>query len=547
MQRLEQDASEPLECRIDVPWSSHLNPVSRNAPAPAIFPLRAAGIDVGSNAMRLLTAEFTTPATWTVLAEQRVPIRLGASVFGAEGGSLPGELMDAALDALMSFRQRMDELGVRYYRAAATSAVREADNGYEFVQAVLDRAAIQLETITAGEEARLVWQAVSARVPVGGQRWILVDLGGGSVEVALADADTILWSESHAMGAVRLLAEFGTSTGSPRRFRRLAGEYIDTLMSRMTLEPSDGGGLVATGGNIEELARLAGARVKDGVATLELGPLHDIINELADLTPEQRIARWGLRPDRADVILPAALVYERIAHLARADAVIVPNVGLKEGLLLDAVGNAAHFVERSDRRHRDIAAAAVALGRRYLFDEAHARHVTTLVLSLFDQLEELHDLDDHDRDILLAAALLHDIGQFISYRRHHKHSYYLIVNASLPDLVSRDMLLVALVARYHRRAEPSADHEGYEDLSADERDRVDRMAALLRIADALDRQHRQHVKSVKAHSSGREIRLELDAAGDVSLEEWAMEKKAQLITRVLDVDMVVHATQTQAT
>ena len=490
--------------------------------------------------MRLLAAEFTAPLTWTVLAEQRVSVRLGASVFGAHGGGLPTHVTDAALDALSSFRQRMDELAVNHYRAAATSAVREADNGYEFVQAVLERTHIQLETITAGEEARLVWQAVAARVDVSGQRWILVDLGGGSVEVALADGDTVLWSESHAMGAVRLLAEFGESTGSPRRFRRLAGEYIDTLMSRMTLETSEGGGLVATGGNIEELARLAGARVKDGVGILDVDALSDIIDELAELTPEQRIERWSLRPDRADVVLPAALVYERIAHVARAEFLIVPNVGLKEGLLLDAVGNAAQFVERTDRRHRDIAAAAVALGRRYQFDEAHARHVTALALSLFDQLVEEHGLDDHDRDILLAAALLHDIGQFISYRRHHKHSYYLIVHASLPDLVSHDMLLIALVARYHRRAEPSADHEGYRDLSDEERSRVDRMAALLRIADALDRQHRQHVTAVRAHSASKELRLELDAASDVSLEEWAIEKKAQLVTRVLDVKLVVH-------
>jgi exopolyphosphatase/guanosine-5'-triphosphate,3'-diphosphate pyrophosphatase len=507
---------------------------------PAGFPLRVAGIDVGSNAMRLIAAEFTSPSTWTVLAEQRVAVRLGAAVFGADGGRLDAAVMEAALETLLSFRQRMDELGVVLYRAAATSAVREAANGSAFVQRALKHAGIVLDTITAGEEARLVWLAVASRIDVADERWILVDLGGGSVEIALAESDAVLWSESHAMGAVRMLAEFADAVATPRRFRRLAGEYIDTLMSRMALDASPGGGLVATGGNIEELARMSRAKSRNDVARLAVTDLSDTIDQLADLTAAQRIEQFGLRPDRADVVLPAALVYERIAHLARVDEIIVPGVGLKDGLLLDAMQNAVHDAGHSLRQERDIGTGAIALGRRYLFDEAHARHVAALALSLFDQLEELHDLDEHDRRLLLAAALLHDIGQFISYRRHHKHSFYLIQHASLPDLTSNDILLVALVARYHRRADPSREHDEFRDLKDAEQERVTLMAALLRVADALDRQHRQHVTDVTARVVGDVLQLEVTARGDVELEEWALEKKARLIARVLDLDIELH-------
>lgn len=503
------------------------------------FPLRAAGIDVGSNAMRLVAGEFTATGSWKPLVSQRMAVRLGACVFGRDGGAIRGETLDAALAALTSFRRHMDELGVNVYRAAATSAVREAHNGAEFVQLVLDETGIQLEMITSGEEARLVWLAIGSRLSLADRRWVLVDLGGGSVEIALANGAVILWSESHAMGSVRLLAELGQTKG-PRQFRRLAGEYIDTLVSRISIDPGGTAGLIATGGNMEELARLAGSSADQrGVSHLSTSDLSSTIDMLTSLSPQERIEQLGLRPDRADVILPAALVYERIAHLASADVLIVPNVGLKEGLLLDAVHDVAQHRDHVDQQERGVMAGAIALGQRYAFDEAHARQVARLARSLFDQLSEQHGLGDRDRRILLAAGILHDIGQYISYRRHHKHSYYLISNASLPDLSQSDTELVALVARYHRRAEPDAGHDEFATLSDPEQARVARLASLLRIADALDRQHRQLVVDLAATVEADVLRLDVSVRGDVALEEWAIEKKAQLITRVLNLKLDV--------
>jgi exopolyphosphatase / guanosine-5'-triphosphate,3'-diphosphate pyrophosphatase len=519
------------------PETADLAGMHKPSPPPRLptFPLRVAAIDVGSNAMRLLAAEFTTPDAWFPLAEQRVAVRLGAGVFGA-GGELREDTMQAGVAALAAFRQRLDELGVVIYRAAATSATREAANGADFIDRAWTEAGIRLETITGGEEARLVWLAASQRLPVHGRRWIFTDLGGGSVEIGQAQGDAVLWSESHAMGAVRLLNELGPAARSPRAFRRLAGEYIDTMVSHIAMTPGDVAGMIATGGNIEELARLADAPIDaDGAARLALDALDRVIETLAVMTTRERIDELRLRPDRADVVLPAALVYERIARLARVESIIVPFVGLKDGLLIDTAHNALQHEARTDRQQRDLLTGAIALGRRYRFDEAHARQVARLAVSLFDQLHRRLELDEADRLILLAAALLHDIGQYISYRKHHKHSYYLISNASLPDLTPDDTLLVALVARYHRRAEPSPEHDGYAELSDETQQRVARLASLLRIADALDRQHRQHVREVRARLNGERLRLEIVARDDLILEEWALAKKAQLIGRLLDV------------
>ena len=509
--------------------------------APTVpFPLRAAGIDVGSNAMRLVVGEFTAPGAWAALVQQRVPVRLGASVFGASGGELDEAVMDAALEALASFRRQLDEFGVSICRAAATSAVREASNGADFLEQVHRTTGIRLEPITGGEEARLVWRAVSDRVPVGERRWLLVDVGGGSVEVALADGRDMRFAESHRMGTVRLLREFQQEQQRPEQFRRLVREYVETLASTVATDGRGERGMIATGGNIEELARLCDARPDaSGALRLPLRDLEAMIDLLSTMTPAERGERYRLRPDRADVIVPAGLMYERVAHLAGVDHLLVPGVGVREGLMLDAVDDVVAHREHASRQEQELSSAAVALGRRYQFDEAHARQVARLSLQLFDQLQERHGLGEADRRILMAAALLHDIGQFISHRRHHKHSYYLIVNSSLPDLQPAELLLVALVARYHRRAEPSKDHQGYADLDKRDRRRVDRLAALLRIADALDRQHRQHVRQLTASIRDDTLVLRIEADADVELERWALEKKGRFISRALDLELSV--------
>lgn len=303
------------------------------AAAPQGFPVRVAAIDVGSNAIRFIAAEFGHAVGMTIVDQLRTPVRLGRHVF--QTGRLEPAALEDAVRAMASFRERIDTLGVTRFRAVATSAVRDSGNGEDLRRRVLAETGIPLEIISGDEEARLVHRAVRTRMSLGDRRWILADLGGGSVEISLVDAEQIHWTMSQGIGAVRLLDAFSDSGDDPARFRR----RLAVATSPLSLRPADGGeaaGFIATGGNIEALARLTlNARARNGAAILPLDRLRDTIETLARRSYRQRIEELGLREDRADVILPAALLYECLCRLAGFDDLHIPFVGVKEGLLFD--------------------------------------------------------------------------------------------------------------------------------------------------------------------------------------------------------------------
>lgn len=499
--------------------------------AHAQFPCRLAAVDVGSNAIRFMAVEFVDAVHWVDLEVQRVPVRLGHNAFLT--GELDRTAMAGAVESMAAFRRSMDSLGIPRYRAVATSAVRDSRNGPELVDLIRRETGLHLETITGTEEARLVWTALKSRVDFGDESWLSVDLGGGSLEVSLISREGIHWTESHTMGTVRILEDLGEEETDPRRFRRLVSEYARTLRFPSRVTPDQIAGLLATGGNMEALADLAGAEVDaGGVSRVSVGRLKDLTKVLARMSVEERVRVLGLREDRADVILPAALIYGHVARLAEVDEIVVPRVGVKEGVLLDLLEDLTGPSVHASRLEQQAFNGAVALGRRFHFDELHARHVTRLALSLFDQLRDLHGLSDLDRRILVVAAVLHDAGQFVSYRKHHKHSLYLIHNSEVPGISREDRALAALVARYHRRAEPKDEHYLYADLPGVERERVRRLAALLRVADALDREHLQRVPSVTARVEGEALVLDLEGRGDLLLEHWALRKKGRMLTSV---------------
>jgi exopolyphosphatase/guanosine-5'-triphosphate,3'-diphosphate pyrophosphatase len=249
---------------------------------------------------------------------------------------------------------------------------------------------------------------------------------------------------------------------------------------------------------------------------------------LSKLSYRQRVDELGLREDRADVILPASMVYERVVSVSGADQIIVPAVGLKDGVLVDLVDDLVTHEAHEDRKARQAVAGAVSLGRRYMFDETHALHVARLAGSLFDQLPRVHKLEASDRRMLLASAVLHDIGVYVGYKKHHKHSLYLISQSEIPEFTPREIDIIANLARYHRKGVPAAHHNDFTQLPDDDRDRVVRLASILRVADALDREHIQAVSSVRVQLQKDRCTLFLEGTGDLLLERWALRRKVNL-------------------
>lgn len=287
------------------------------------LPIRLGAIDTGSNAIRFLAAQVTR-GDLRVLESVRVPIRLGHAAF--QSGSIDEASIAAVVDAFQQFRSLLVRHGISRYRAVATSAVRESSNGHELIERVRAATGITLEAIDGSEEARLVYVAVRRRVNLGRDKWLLADLGGGSLEVSIIDAERVIQTESYSLGATRMVEQ--VAAGEMSHHVAVRAMQIDN--SRVLCQPA--AGLIATGGNIDALAQLVGGRAQITATQLDM-----LVDQLAGMTVQQRIERLGLRDDRADVILPAAIIYRHVAEVAGKDTVLVPNVGVKEGIIFDAV------------------------------------------------------------------------------------------------------------------------------------------------------------------------------------------------------------------
>ncbi|HSQ60249.1 MAG TPA: Ppx/GppA phosphatase family protein [Acidobacteriota bacterium] len=493
-------------------------------------------MDVGSNAFRLVIAEFKTPTQYRVLERVRVPVRLGESVFA--NGRIDGATMESALDAFRTFRRAMEAHNVVVHRAVATSATREARNRAAFLERVHQETGLDLEMIQGTEEARLVALGVRSRLSLDRGLSLVLDVGGGSSEIALLGHGEILVVETHDVGGVRLLERVGKA--SPEKAFRLFQESLKTsrfpildFFKRRRLER-----FVGTGGNIETIAGLAApnggakgpAKGADGErkpSRVTMPRLRKILLALAKLTPEERAERYGLRPDRADVIVPAGCIFEYVGTRVRARDIWVPHVGLVDGVLVDVARSVGaeglKALEVSQTRN-----AALALGKKYDADPKHAARVSGLALSIFDQTRTIHGLSKRDRFLLELAGLLHEVGNFIGVAGHHRHAYYIISQSPILGLSDAEVEVVANVARYHRKAPPDPSHESYRALDDRDRDRVRALAAILRVADALDHDHRQRVTAVTAKARGEELRLVLRTRGDVSLDVWSLKDKGDL-------------------
>jgi exopolyphosphatase / guanosine-5'-triphosphate,3'-diphosphate pyrophosphatase len=492
-------------------------------------------IDVGSNAMRMVVGEVDEAWQVRSIENIRLPVRLGQDVF--RNGYLEEKTIQQTEEVFLRFKQMAENFNVHQLRAVATSAAREAANSDLLVDRVFRTSGIEIEIISGEEEAQLIHAAVAHVLNLKNKRTLLIDIGGGSIEVTLSTGRNIISTDSYDMGTVRLLEKLNGSK-SKHPLGDLVREYVEAARYRLEQDLGDEKVQICagTGGNVEEIGHLRQKLFKAGSDRfITLDELEKLIERLESMTYEERMRKLKLRADRADVILPASIVLHLIAREAGVKQIMIPNVGLKDGILLEIAEDLSKSLR--PRRREQAWESALYMGRKYQFNEKHARRTSQLAARLFEQSKPLHDLD-HDNLLLLEiAALLHDIGHFINSADHEKHGAYLLGAHPLIGLSQREQNIVANLVRYHRRQLPSTNDENFRSLPQKDRLIVTKLSVLLRLADSLDISHMENVNDVTLKEAGNVWKMKVSGKKDQLLMKWAFDKRKSQFKDVFGVSL----------
>jgi exopolyphosphatase/guanosine-5'-triphosphate,3'-diphosphate pyrophosphatase len=513
--------------------------------------MRLAAIDIGTNSLHMIVVRVRPDFSFEVIDREKEMVRLGAG--GLDGRALTPEAMHAALQVLSKFRRLAESHRVDEIVAVATSATREAENGGPFLHAVTERTGIRPRVISGTEEARLIHLAAAYAVSVPGDTAVVIDIGGGSVEITRGAGGAVELGRSFKIGVIRLTERFVKSDPfAPRDERKLlrhinaeAGEYLDKI-ARAGFDR-----VIGTSGTILSLGAVVLAALGHPAHAslrnrrVSAKHLRRVRKQLVSLTVEQRLRVPGLDPRRADLAAVGAVLLDAILQRLRADEITLCDFSLREGLVLDYIARHRKQIAQADRYPDVRRRSVVELAERCNYWPEHASQVARVAVALFDQTRGTHALTDREREWLEYAALLHDVGVHISYERHHKHSYYLIKNGDLRGFEPDEIETIALVARYHRRATPDRRHEDYGGLGRRQRRTVQALSAILRLAESLDRSHSQIISGLELHDRGEDVLLQVRTTGDAELELWAATRHlapfARLIGKPLHVEVSDHA------
>jgi exopolyphosphatase/guanosine-5'-triphosphate,3'-diphosphate pyrophosphatase len=513
-----------------------------------------AAADIGTNSIHLVVARVDGDH-FEVLEREREMVRLGSGP--GDMKELAPDAMDRGIEVLDRFRQVAAIHGAPL-RAVATSAVREAANRQVFIHRAWAEAGVVVEVISGFEEARLIHLGVIQAVPTFDRQMLACDIGGGSTELVVGRSGEVLLARSVRLGAIRLTQRYFPSEKLEDGAVEACRRDIRTTLASAVREIRRLGFDVAVGssGTIRSVCQMAAAR-NDGPAlrtlnnfTVGRDEIDDVVRRLAKAsTVKARAKTPGLEAKRADIILAGALILEQVVAALDVAELTYSDYALREGVLLDTWrrehGGSLH--QLSDLRRRSVMHLAELMDE----DPEHSAQVARLALWLFDALADRHGLGDQDREVLEAAALLCNVGLFVSHAAHHKHSYYVIRNSEhLTGFTDREIELIAQVARYHRKSVPRKKHPEFAALDRDDQERVRTLAAILRVAVGLDRNHAGRVTGLRCADPGDGgplvIEVEADDGQDVQLDLYAAGERKGLLEDVLGVAIAIVAAPARA-
>lgn len=495
---------------------------------------RYAAIDIGSNSVRMMTAEVSHGET-RILAQDRQVTRLGESVF--RSGVISKDALDfvvANLTRMAAAYSRLEVLGVR---AVATSAVRDARNQQEFLKRTSEALGTNVEIISGPEEARLIHLGVEARWPRPKERTLIVDVGGGSAELIISQNAQLVDAVSKPLGAVRLTEMFlKNDPAQPDELHRLM-QYIDEKIDpfrqqhqaekfdRVVATSATAAAIISALNQVSRAKRDEADRMRASSAQIR-----DLFTELSRSDVSARRKITGIGPKRAEIIVAGTAVFLRALEQFEHRSLYYSAAGVRDGIIADlAARGVGRELSQLSKEQRSI---VEAMARKYGVSLKHVRQVAFIAHRLFEIVQPIHQLPPAAGKLLEAAGYLHDLGHFVSNTGHHKHSAYLVANSDMPGFTDKERLTIAALCRFHRKSMPQARHLEFQALEPDARRQVLLLAPLLRIADSLDRAHEQKVRDVTSALRDGNITLLVHAEDDIDLELWSANEAAKMFKEV---------------
>lgn len=495
-------------------------------------------VDAGTNAVRVVIARADGPGQLTRLHKERWPVRLGHQVFTRK--RFGPRTLEQAVEAFEHFRELFDRFQVDSYRTVATSATRESTNRQTLLERIRREADVRLDVISGEEEARLTRIAVQDALAGSAEPELIVDIGGGSLEIITLSGGEVVDSVSLPIGTVRLMETFGITGRIDDGEARMLRRYVRTLLDDYFGDSQMPRGVaVGCGGNVEALAEIVGGPKSHGQLTLHLDRLDEALPEILGRDIQERMSEYSVRRDRAEVVGIAGIVLATVGQYTGITELLAPDVGVREGLLLELAACSFGDDEPDEEYRRfGLLDAAWTYARRFQEDEVHAEYVRRLAVSIFDQLADVHGLNGDYRLALELGAILHDIGYAVSRRRHHKHGEYLVLNAQLQGLEGRLKTMVAALVRHHDKSFPAKRHSTFSSLSKGDRDAVQKLAGILRIADGLDAHYAQTVDAVDVSVADGQVSFELHQDQPSELPMLGAKQKGHLFEVAFDLKPV---------